>query len=162
MSGQYTRKRRDQCIIFLDDAFDAKGIAERLIAAGYCGVERFTVHFPRKDNPEARQQNVKDTRVLKLCNTKGWLLVTTDSDMRYTHIEEIKKHTNLAILATAHNSVHNPFDWVEGLEVGRTDIERLFKKQPTPWYAQFNRQGKITTHFTVTEAHRTRRNRSNE
>ena len=146
----------------MDDAFDAKGIAERLIVAGYSVVERFTTHFPREDNPDARQQNVKDSRVLKLCNTNGWLLVTTDSDMRYTHIEEIKKLPNLAILATAHNSVLNPFDWVEGLEVGRIGIERLFKKQQTPWYAQFNRQGKITTRFTVTEAHITRRNRPNE
>ncbi len=162
LKGQYTKKRRERCIIFLDDAFDAEGIPESLLAAGYYRVERFTKHFPRIDGTEKRQQNVKDPNVLRLCNREGWLLVTTDSDMRFTHIEEIKNCVNVAILATAHNAVEDPYEWVRGLEKGRTAIERKFRKQQPPWYGQFNRDGKITTCYTVTDRHSSRRNRESE
>ena len=109
-----------------------------------------------------RQQSVKDLAVLKLCNKHGWLLITTDSDMRFTHVEEIKKLPNLAILATSHNNVENPFEWVQALIDGRLDIERKFKKQKTPWFAQFARSGEITTCYTLTEQHYTRRTRPRE
>lgn len=105
---------------------------------------------------------VKDTKALRLCNTNKWLLVTTDSEMRRTHLEEIKLMPNLAILATSHNKVDNPFEWVEGLKIGKPSIERYFKKQQTPWFAQFNRQGKITTCYTIESSQTNRRNRPNE
>lgn len=139
MRGQYTKKRREKCVIFLDDAFDAEGVLESLLAGGYYRVERFTTHFARTDHPTKRRQAVKDPSVLKLCNREGWLLVTTDSDMRFTHVEEIKKCGNLGILATAHNAVDDPYEWVEGLVKGRVAIERKFKNQSPPWYGQFDR-----------------------
>jgi hypothetical protein len=145
LKGHYTKKRREKCILFLDDAFDAEEIPPLLLGAGYYRVERFTKWFPRDSKPTARAQNIKDPRVIKLCNRHGWLLVTTDSDMRFTHLEEIKRNPNVAILATAHNSVENIFEWVAGLVKGRTVIERKFKKQATPWFGQFDRSGRITT-----------------
>jgi hypothetical protein len=162
LKGPYTKKRREKCVIFLDDAFDAEGIPELLLAAGYHRVERFTTHFPREGNTGKRQQEVKDPSVLKLCNREGWLLVTTDSDMRFTHVEEIKKCVNIGILATAHNKVDDPYEWVNGLAKGRATIERRFKKQAPPWYGQFDRSGRITTCYTVTDQHGSRRHRPKE
>lgn len=146
MRGHYKKKRREKCILFLDDAFDAEEIPPLLVAAGFHqDIQRFTKHFPRESNPKVREQNIKDPRVIRLCNRHGWLLVTTDSDMRFTHVEEIKNNPNVAILATAHNSVDDIFEWVDGLIMGRVAIERKFKKQTTPWFGQFDRSGKITT-----------------
>ena len=137
-----------------------------MLEAGYTRIERFTTHFPRteqvKGEPLVRQQEVKDPSILKLCDKNGWLLITTDSDMRFTHLEQIKKCKKIAILATAHNAVDDIFEWVEGLANGRAAIERKFKKQPPPWFGQFNRAGDITTCYTVTEEHKTRRTRAKE
>ncbi len=69
---------------------------------------------------------------------------------------------DLAILATAHNNVIDLDEWVNGLVKVRPLIEREFKKRERPWYAQFNRQGKITTIYTVTEEHGGSRNRPKE
>jgi hypothetical protein len=44
--------------------------------------------------------------------------------MRLTHLDEIKKLPNVAILATAHNTVANPFEWVGALIKGRAAIEQ--------------------------------------
>lgn len=163
MKGHYTKKRLEKCILFLDDAFDAEEIPPLLVAAGYePNIQRFTEHFPRDAKPTVREQNIKDPRVIRLCNKHGWLLVTTDSDMRFTHLEEIKQNPNVAILATAHNSVENIFEWAEGLAQGRAAIERKFKKQPTPWFGQFDRSGRITTCYTITDAHRSSRTRPHE
>ena len=130
--------------------------------AGFHNVESFLDHFPRDEAGEVREQSVKDPRVIRLCNQKGWLLVTMDSEIRRTHVEEIKKSTKLAILATAHNSADDPDDWIEALVLAKADVERNFKKRQRPWYAQFNRQGKITTIYSVTQDHYTRRQRPRE
>ena len=147
-------------MIFLDDSFDAEEAPQRLLDAGFCQVEPFVKHFTREDG--GKEQKVKDPRIIRLCNKKKWLLVTTDSDIRFTHIEEIKRCTDVAILATAHNSVENIDEWIDGLIKARARVEREFKKRERPWYAQFNRQGDITTIFTVTEQHTTRRSRLQE
>ena len=162
MSGPYQKKWRDRCVVFLDDCFDRETASERLLAAGFHRVEAFLNHFPRTPGDEVREQGVKDPRIIRLCNQNGWLLVTTDSDIRHTHIEEIKKARRLAILATAHNGSADPDIWIEALILAKVDVERQFKKRTRPWYAQFNRDGKITTIFTVTEDLKTRRNRPGE
>lgn len=154
MTGQYTHKRREPCVLFLDDAFESAD-AERLKANGFCQVELFCKHFKRADG--GKEQSVKDPRILRFCNSRKWLLVTTDSDLRNTHVEEIKNLRNLSILATAHNSVVDIEEWVAGLIKARAAIEREFKKRDRPWFAQFNRQGAITTIYTVTAQHGTRR-----
>lgn len=59
------------------------------------------MHFKRPHDG-GKEQDVKDPRILRLCNKRKWLLVTTDSDIRYRHIEQIKASPDLAIVATAH------------------------------------------------------------
>jgi hypothetical protein len=143
LPGQYTRKRREKCVVFVDDCFDYEGVTERLLGAGFCQVERFTKHFPREDG--AREQGVKDPRVIHLCNRHQWLLLTTDSSICNTHNEEIKLCPDLAILATAHNSAEDPDEWISGFIKAKARVEREFKKRQRPWYGQFSRDGKITT-----------------
>ena len=67
------------------------------------------------------------------------ILVTTDSEIRYTHVEEIKRNANAAILATSHNSVEDIDEWVDALIKAKARIEREFKNRKRPWYAQYNR-----------------------
>jgi len=114
LTDPYTKKRREKCVLFLDDCFDSVDSPARLLAAGFCGVESFVTHF--QDRLEAgKEQGVKDPRIIRLCNRRKWLLVTTDSDIRNTHVEEIKRCPDLAILATAHNTVEDIDGWVEAL-----------------------------------------------
>jgi hypothetical protein len=160
LKGPYTKKRRERCVVFLDDSFDAEETPQRLLDGGFWQVEPFVKHFKREDG--GKEQKVKDPRVISLCNRKSWLLVTTDSDIRFTHIEEIRQSPDLAILATAHNSVEDIDEWVGALIQARARVEREFKKRQRPWYAQFNRQGAITTIYTITDHHKTRRSRPRE
>jgi hypothetical protein len=51
--------------------------------------------------------------------------------MRFTHVEEIKRNPNAAILDTAHNSVTDPLIWANAIILAKTSIERMFKKQKT-------------------------------
>ena len=160
MKGPYQKKQREECIIFLDDGFDAEDAPKKLRAAGF-KVERFVDNFKRPEDG-GKEQDVKDPRIIRLCNQRGWLLVTTDSNMRKTHVEEIKKCSNLAILATAHNSVANIDEWVDGLIKAKAKVERAFKKHHRPWYATYNRGGQLSPPKTITEEHKTRRVRQKE
>jgi hypothetical protein len=167
LKGPYVKKRRDALVLLLDDAFDAPEIPRLLLAGGYSRVERFTTHFPgqaKKSDPSVtiREQGVIDPRVISLCNQRRWLLITTDSEIRYTQIEAIKRSANVAILATSHNAAVSPIVWIEALITARFAIERKWKKQQTPWYGQFDRSGRITTCYTVTAENKTRRNRPRE
>lgn len=143
MTQQFIKKRREKCVIFLDDAFGKKGLPERLKQAGY-EVQVFLEHFQRGTGQ--KEQNVKDPRIIGFCDQQGWLLVTTDSDMLRVHRDLIKA-SQAAILATAHNNPDHMEEWVDGLVKGKARIERHFKKVPRPWFSQFNRQGKITTTY---------------
>jgi predicted nuclease of predicted toxin-antitoxin system len=119
------------------------------VAAGF-RVEKFTAHFPRSSTmPGKREESVKDPKIIQLCHRKNWLIVTTDSNMRITHVEEIKKHPNVTILSTAHNTHCDMDVWVKALIIAKLDVERKVRKQGRPWYAQFNRQGQITTCRTI-------------
>lgn len=160
MNDQYSRKRREPCVLFLDDCFDATETPAKLLKAGFYRVESFLAHFRRADG--TKLESVKDPQVIRLCNRNKWLLVTTDSELRVTHIEEIKKATDLAILATSHNSVQDIDIWVDALIRAKAAVEREFKNRQRPWYAQFNRQGKLTTIYTIGADHSTRRSRPRE
>jgi Domain of unknown function (DUF5615) len=103
----YIKKRREECVLFLDEGFSAERVATRLRTAGFT-VQRFPEWF-RDDNGEPLR-NVKDPDVIRFCHKNGWLLVTTDHEMRNMHLAEICK-TDIAILATSHNSVDNPDEW---------------------------------------------------
>ena len=136
------RKWRDEHVLFLDDGFDSDDAYDRLVQGGF-NPRRFRTHFRRDDG--RKEENVKDPVIIKLCNREGWLLVTTDSSMVNMHRKEIAASPKLGILATAHNNPDDIMEWVEGLIQLKPLIERnSFKKRERPWYAQFNRQGRIT------------------
>jgi hypothetical protein len=152
------KKHHEPCILFLEDAFSASD-GERLKNAGYLGVERFADHF-RDDKTKHAAQGVKDPRIIRLCESKGWLLVTTDSSMHKTHTELIKT-THVTILATAHNSAGNMEPWVNALIRAKAKVERHFKKYERPWFATFTRSGDI--HITTIGPDKAcRRNRQKE
>ena len=136
----YVKKRREECVLFLDDGFSAESIAIRLRTAGFT-VQRFPEWF--QDENGKKRQNVKDPEVIHFCNKNGWMLVTCDHEMKNTHREEIKK-TQVAILATAHNSVDNPDEWVVALINLKSRIQREFKKRDRPWFATFSRNSNLT------------------
>lgn len=152
-------KRHEPCVLFLEDSF-GESHAEKLRQAGYAQVERFANHF-QDERTNHCEQSVKDPRIINFCSQRKWMLVTTDSSMRKTHVETIKK-TDIAILATAHNSAEDMDEWVEGLIAGKAKIERFFHKHPRPSFATFNRQGDLPIKDTITPDRRSRRHRPRE
>lgn len=141
----YVKKRREECVLFLDDGFSAESVAVRLRTAGFT-VQRFPEWF-RDETGEVRQ-NVLDPEVIRFCHKNGWLLVTRDHEMKNTHREEIRK-TEIAILATAHNSAASQDEWVAALINLKSSILREFKKRERPWFATFTRTARISTIETI-------------
>ena len=137
------KKWRNEHILFLDDGFECEDARIRLEEAGY-KIERFSMHFA--DENGVRKQGVKDPDIIKLCNQKGWLLVTVDKDIINTHGKLIEQSPNLGILATSHNSVENVMYWTESLVKLKPIIERnSFRKRQRPWFGKFDRNGKFGT-----------------
>lgn len=99
-------------------------------------MQRFPEWF--KDENGKVMRNVKDPEIIHFCHRNGWLLVTTDHEMKSMHREEIKR-TEVAILATSHNSLENPDEWVVALINLKTRILREFKKRERPWFGTFGR-----------------------
>lgn len=148
MSDPYKRWR-DEPVYFLDDCFDGDDAHDALLAAGFV-LQRHRIHFP--DEHGHRELNVKDPRIIKLCNSGGWLLVTTDSSIYNMHRKEIAESKNLGILATAHNNPDDIMEWVRALiELRPCIVRNGFRKRQRPWFLQFNRQGRITVgpHFVT-------------
>jgi len=71
------------------------------------------------------------------------MLVTRDHEMKNMHRQEIKK-TEVAILATAHNSSENQDEWVVAIINLKSRILREFKKRERPWFGTFSRTGNLT------------------
>ena len=69
--------------------------------------------------------------------------MTRDHEMKNTHREEIKK-TEIAILATAHNSAEDQDEWVVAMINLKSRILREFKNRERPWFATFSRTAKLT------------------
>jgi hypothetical protein len=90
----YVKKRREECVLFLDEGFAAESVAVRLTTAGFT-VQRFHEWF--KDVSGQARRNVEDPEVIRFCHKNGWLLVTKDHEMKNTHLEEIKR-TEVSIL----------------------------------------------------------------
>jgi len=90
----------------LDEGFSASSVATRLNTAGFT-VQKFPEWF--KDERGIPLKNVPDSEVIKFCHRNGWLLVTKDHEMKNMHREEIRR-SEIAILATAHNSAPNDDD----------------------------------------------------
>ncbi len=151
-------KQRDKCVLFLEDAFGTTTHPQKLRAAGFeveCFAEVFTIDGKRPED------SVKDPRIIRHCHTKKRVLVTTDKNIRYTHVEEIKK-TTIAIIATESNrSPAGMGIWVEALIAAKADIERKLRKFQKPWFARLSRKGKICC-VTITPQMTTRRKRPRE
>lgn len=90
------------------------------------------------------------------------MLVTMDHEMRNTHVEEIKAHPHVTILATAHNSTtpQEYIEWLDALIKLKPEILRRFKKSERPWFATFSREARISSFKTITAADTTRRTRA--
>jgi predicted nuclease of predicted toxin-antitoxin system len=131
----YVKKRREECVLFLDEGFAAESVAVRLRTAGFT-VQRFHEWF--KDESGQARRNVEDPEVIRFCHKNGWLLVTKDHEMKNTHYEEIRR-TEIAILATANNKAGSDDEWVVALINLKTRILREFKKRQRPWFATFSR-----------------------
>jgi len=136
----YVKKRREECVLFLDEGFSAESVATRLRTAGFT-VQRFPEWF--RDNEGQPLRNVPDSEVIKFCTRNGWMLVTRDHEMKNMHREEIRK-SDVAILATAHNSAENQDEWVVAIINLKPRIIREFKKYERPWFATFSRTARMT------------------
>jgi hypothetical protein len=136
----YVKKRREECVLFLDDGFSANSIAARLTTAGFT-VQKFPEWF--KDENGKKRENVDDGEIIEFCDKTGWLLVTTDHEMKNTHRTEIAR-SEVAILATAHNSADDPNEWIVAIINLKTRILGEFKKRERPWFATFSRTAKLT------------------
>jgi hypothetical protein len=134
-----TPKRREPCILFLDDGFDCPESYQLLTEAGF-QVMRFQDLFSRADGK--RQQGILDPSVISLCSEKCWLLVTTDGNMEHTHKQEIQA-CQVAILATTSNK-YTIATWVEAIKTARVKIERDFKKRARPYCSRISCNGILT------------------
>jgi hypothetical protein len=85
---------------------------------------------------------VEDPEIIRFCDRNGWMLVTVDHEMKNTHRTEIKK-SEVAILATAHNSGPDPNEWVAAIINLKSRILREFKKRERPWFATFSRTANL-------------------
>jgi uncharacterized protein with PIN domain len=136
----YVKKRREECVLFLDEGFSAESVAVRLRTAGFT-VQRFPEWF--RDEWGRVRPNVEDPEVIRFCHKNGWVLVTRDHEMKNTHREEIKK-TEVAILATAHNSAEDQDEWVVAIINLKSRLLREFKHRERPWFATFSRTANLT------------------
>ena len=136
----YVKKRREECVLFLDEGFSAESVAVRLRTAGFT-VQRFPEWF--KDANGQPLRNISDPEVIKFCHKNGWMLVTRDHEMRNLHRQDIRK-TDVAILATAHNSAENQDEWVASIINLKGRILREFKNRERPWFATFSRTANLT------------------
>jgi predicted nuclease of predicted toxin-antitoxin system len=141
----YARKRHEECVLFLDEGFSAPSVAERLSTAGFT-VQRFPVWFRDEDSQPLR--NVPDSEVIKFCHKHGWMLVTRDREMKNLHREDIRR-SEVAILATAHNSAKDQGEWVAAIVNLKGRILREFRKRERPWFAVFSRESNITSIETI-------------
>jgi predicted nuclease of predicted toxin-antitoxin system len=136
----YVKKRHEECVLFLDEGFSSESVAMRLRTAGFT-VQRFPEWF--KDENGQTRRNVLDPEVIKFCIKNGWMLVTRDHDMKNLHRQEIRK-SDIAILATAHNSAENQDEWVVAIINLKAKILREFRNRERPWFATFSRSAKLT------------------
>ena len=124
----YVKKRREECVLFLDEGFSAESVATRLLTAGLT-VQRFPEWFTDKDG--STRKNVSDIEIIKFCHRNGWMLITRDHEMKKLHREEIRK-TDVAILSTAHNRAENQDEWVVAIINLKARMLREFQEPRTP------------------------------
>jgi hypothetical protein len=119
-------------------------VAKLLTEAGFA-LEQFTTHFPRTvGRVGAREQGVKDPKVIALSHRLKMIIFTTDHRMCEDHREDFLKYPNSMVVATAHKTYSDEV-WAQAFIKAKAKIERLHKKQGRPWYAKINQLGEITT-----------------
>jgi hypothetical protein len=149
-------KRHEECVLFLEDCFGSTTRPQRLKDAGYevvCFTEKFC------DKGGRKEENVKDPRIIRLCASQKWVLITPDKNMVFTHAETIKK-TDVAIIASTIGT-RDMDNWINQLIKAKAKIERHVKKTPRPWFMRLGITGSINIQ-TVGAEKRTRRRRPNE
>jgi hypothetical protein len=150
-------KRREECVLFLEDCFGSTTRPQRLRDAGYkvkCFVEE---HFC--DKKGRKEERVKDPRIISLCAAQNYVLVTPDKNMLYTHAETIRK-TDIAIIASVAGT-KDIDDWITQLIEAKAKIERHVKKTPRPWFMRLGLTGSINVQ-TIKADRITRRRRPRE
>ena len=152
-------KQHEKCVLFLEEVFGTTVHVQKLEGAGFT-VECFAQVF--KSESGKPEQSVKDPKIIRHCHSAKRILVTTDKNMRFTHVEEIKK-TTIGIIATESNTSPTGMGvWVQALITAKAKIERKVKKQQRPWFAHLSRTGDITRIETITPDMTTRRTRPKE
>jgi hypothetical protein len=141
----------------LEDVFGTTVHPQKLQSAGFA-VECFAAHF--NTDGKRPESSVKDPRIIRFCHQKRMLLVTTDKQVKFTHLEEIKK-TTIGIIATESNQ-SGISAWTQALITAKPKIERLHKKQARPWFCHLSKLGHINNIETITENMKTRRTRPKE
>jgi predicted nuclease of predicted toxin-antitoxin system len=140
----------------LDDGFCASSVSGPLLDAGFV-VEEFNKHF--SDPERVRKQEVDDKPIIQLCSKKRWVIVTRDRNMRINHVETIKRCPHTMIVATANNNKGDLSSWVSGLIKAMPEVIKYQEKKVRPWFAQYERSGKITVCKTIDCTAYTRRTR---
>jgi hypothetical protein len=136
------KKRREECIVLLDDCFDCNSTAQTLIDNGIT-VHRFTLRFPAAHDPEKREQSVKDKRVIQIANDHGYLLLTSDKSMREMHADDLLQ-TELAVIASSSNKGDDVADvFARAFVLAKARIMRDFRKLDRPYFCVLHRSGKI-------------------
>jgi len=149
-------KRHEECVLFLEQSF-SEGHAQKLREGGF-KVECFGENF--KDDDGHPKPAVLDPEIIRYCHAKKLLLITTDKNIRATHVNEIKK-TDMAIIAT--QSAKGSMDvWVDALIKAKPQILRKHKRHPRPWCGSISRKGELQFVTTITQSMGTRRHRPKE
>ncbi len=150
-------KRHEECVLFLEDVFGTTTNRQKLQDAGF-RVECFAEHFQIEGK---REEGVKDSRIIRYCDSKKFVLFTADKNIRYTHVDVIKK-TAVAIIAMESNNKYPPATFVDALIKAKHNVERKVKRYPRPWFAHLSIDGRIRKIETITQEMSTRRKRPRE
>jgi hypothetical protein len=140
----------------LEGVFGTTTWPDKLRAAGFT-VTCYADHF--KDKEGKPENSVKDPEIIKYCHKRKYVLVTTDKQLCYTHIETLKK-TEIVVIATESNTAGMEI-WVDALISAKAKIERLVKKSERPCSARISRSGNISVDYELL-GRSTRRKRSKE
>ena len=150
-------KRHEKCVLFLEEGFGTTVSPLQLREAGF-GVSCFAEVF-QKDGQ--KEEKVTDPRIIEYCYAQKLVLVTMDKNIRFTHVEAIKR-TDVAIIATESCDKYSPATWVTALILGRSKILSTIKRYPRPWFAHLSVTGELRRIETITSEMTTRRERPAE
>jgi hypothetical protein len=150
-------KRRDECVLFLEEGFGTTDNPRRLQDAGF-QVVCFAADFTHEHKNRIR---VTDPKLINHCCKHRYVLFTMDKSMRHTHVDVIKK-TDVAIIATESCDKYSPAEWVEALIKAKAVVKRKIRKYQRPWFAHLAIAGEIRKIETITQDMFTRRVRPAE